>query len=188
VSDRGPQFVSRFWAEFCRILGIKLRLSTAFHPQTDGQTEIMNQYLDQRLRPFVNYYQDNWSELLPMMDYAQLTLPHSSIGMSPYELINGRLPRTSFDWNTPMASTVQEKLSQDKARQVATRMQEALKQGRELMAKAQAKKEADVNTQRRPIDFQEGDKVYVSTKNWKTQRQAISWTTRWQAPLRSHGR
>jgi hypothetical protein len=71
VSDRGPQFVSRFWAEFCRILGVKRKLLTAFHPQTDGQTEIMNQYLDQRLRPYVNYYQDNWSELLPLMDYAQ---------------------------------------------------------------------------------------------------------------------
>ena len=56
VSDRGPQFVSQFWKEFCRILGTKVKLSTAFHPQTDGQTEIMNQYMDQRLRPFVNYY------------------------------------------------------------------------------------------------------------------------------------
>jgi hypothetical protein len=118
----------------------------------------------------VNYYQDNWSELLPMMDYAQLTLPHSSIGMSPYELIHGRLPRTSFDWNTPAAATVQERLSQEQARQVATRMQDALKLGKELMAKAQAKKEADVNAHRRPIDFTVGDKVYVSTKNWKTQR------------------
>ena len=57
----------------------------------------MNQYLDQRLRPFVTYHQDNWAELLPMIDYAQLTLPHSSIGMSPYELLHRRLPHTSFD-------------------------------------------------------------------------------------------
>src|SRR6266536_2335081 len=56
ISDHRPQFVSKFWAEFCHILGIKLKLLTAFYPQTDGQTEIMNQYLDQRLRPFVNYY------------------------------------------------------------------------------------------------------------------------------------
>ena len=55
VSDRGPQFISAFWDEFTRILGIKLKLSTAYHPQTDGQTEIANQYLDQKLWPFVNY-------------------------------------------------------------------------------------------------------------------------------------
>lgn len=170
VSDRGPQFVSRFWGEFCRILGVKLKLSTAFHPQTDGQTEIMNQYLDQRLRPYVNYYQENWSELLPLMDYAQLILPHSSIGMSPYELLNGRLPRTSFDWNTPIAASVQEQLSQEKARLLATRMHDTIEKGKELMAKAQAKMEKDVNKRRRAVDFSVGDKVYVSTKNWNTQR------------------
>jgi hypothetical protein len=145
-------------------------LSTAFYPQTDRQTEIMNQYLDQRLRPFANYYQDNWSELLPLMDYAQLILPHSSIGMSPYELLHGRLPRTSFDWNTPAAATVQEQLSQEKARQLATRIHQTIEKGKELMAKAQAKKEKDVNSQRRPVDFAAGDEVYVSTKNWRTQR------------------
>jgi hypothetical protein len=170
VSDRGPQFTSQFWKELCRILGVQLKLSTANHPQTDGQTEIMNQYIDQRLRPFVNYYQDNWSEMLPMIDYAQLTLPHSSIGMSPYELQNGRLPRTSFDWETPNAQTPTEQISQEKAREIATRMQQALEKGRELMADAQKKKEADVNSSRRPIDFQVGDKVWVSTKDWRTER------------------
>jgi hypothetical protein len=97
VSDRGPQFISAFWAEFCRILGIKLKLSTAFHPQTDGQTEIMNQYIDQRLRPFVNHFQDNWSELLPMIDYAQATLPHESTGLAPFQIEFGYEPYTSFD-------------------------------------------------------------------------------------------
>ena len=56
VSDRGSQSISYFWKEFCCILSIKLKLFTAFHLQTDGQTEIMNQYLNQRLQPFVNYY------------------------------------------------------------------------------------------------------------------------------------
>ena len=130
----------------------------------------MNQYLDQRLRPFVNYYQDNWSELLPLMDYAQFTLPHSSIRMSGYELINGWLPQISFDWNTPQASTVQEKLSQEAARALANRMKDALAKGKEVMAAAQAKKEAVVNAHRRPVDFGVSDKVWVSTKNWKTQR------------------
>jgi transposase InsO family protein len=171
VSDRGPQFVSEFWKAFCAILGIKLKLSTAYHPQTDGQTEIMNQYLDQRLRPFVNYYQDNWSELLPLMDYAQFTLPHSSTGMSPYEMLNGHLPRTSFDWHAPTAplNTTAE-LSQERARELATRMNQAIEKGKEIIREAQAKKERDVNTHRRPVDFTVNDKVWVSTKNWNTQR------------------
>jgi hypothetical protein len=74
--------------------------------------------------------------MLPLMDYAQLTLPHASIGMSPFELINGRLPRTSFDWNTPTSISALEKLSQGKAREIASRMKEALEKGRELMEKA----------------------------------------------------
>ena len=101
ISDRGPQFVSAFWKEFTGILGIKLKLSTAYHPQTDGQTEIVNQYLDQRLRPFVNYFQDNWAELLPIIDYAQAMLPHDSTGFASTQLEMGYLPRTSFDWDRP---------------------------------------------------------------------------------------
>ena len=97
VSDRGLQFISAFWKEFTSILGIKLKLSTAYHPQTDRQTEIANQYLDQRLRPFVNYFQDNWAELLPMMDYANTTLLHSSTGFALIELEIRYLPCTSFD-------------------------------------------------------------------------------------------
>ena len=70
VSDRGGQFISDFWNELCNLLGVKLKLSTASHPQTDGQTEIMNQYIALRLRPFIDYYQDDWSEWLPMIDFA----------------------------------------------------------------------------------------------------------------------
>jgi hypothetical protein len=71
-------------------------LSTDFHPQIDKQTEVINQYLDQKLRPFVNYYQDNQLELLPIMDYAQLTLPHDNIGMLPFELLNAYPPPDIF--------------------------------------------------------------------------------------------
>ncbi len=160
VSDRGSQFVSAFWNEFCRILGITLKLSTANHPQTDGQTEIMNQYIDQRLRPYVNYYQDNWAELLSMIDYAQLTLPHDSIGMSPFQLLYGYEPRTSYDWKrTTPPTSVQEKLSHSLAQEFAKRMHGGWEQAKKIMAKAQAKKEQDVNPHRRDVDFDVGDKV-----------------------------
>src|SRR4051812_27315869 len=58
TSDRGGQFVSAFTDELCKLIGTKQKLSTAYHPQTDGNTEILNQYLDQRLRPFISYHQD----------------------------------------------------------------------------------------------------------------------------------
>jgi len=171
VSDRGPQFVSDFWNEFCRILGIKMKLSTAFHPQTDGQTEIMNQYIDQRLRPFVNYYQNNWSELLPMLDYAQLTLPHESLGMSPFELQNGYLPRTSFDWDRPTEPTsARERLNVEEATAYSRRMHDAWKVAKDIILKAQEKKQRDVDKHRREVNFGVEDRVWVSTKNWKSER------------------
>jgi len=69
VLDHRPQFVARFTRELYRLLGIKLASSTAWHPQTDGQTERVNQELDQYLWLFVNERQDNWYDLLPMAEF-----------------------------------------------------------------------------------------------------------------------
>ena len=62
ISDRGPQFASNFWRQLCSRLGISPRLSTAFHPETDGQTERANQTMEQYLRTFVSHQQDDWSQ------------------------------------------------------------------------------------------------------------------------------
>ncbi|KAE8555297.1 hypothetical protein EYB25_003845 [Talaromyces marneffei] len=116
VSDRGGQFVSEFWSEVCRILRIKLKLSTARHAQTDGQTEIANQYLQQRLRPYVNFAMDDWSEYLPVIDFATSALPQASIGISPFMAEKGYQPRMSFDWTAPVPPrklTLNEKEAQD---------------------------------------------------------------------------
>jgi len=69
VSDRGPQFITRFTRELYQLLGIKLASSTAWYPQTDGQTERINQELDQYLQLFVNKWQDDWYNLLPMAEF-----------------------------------------------------------------------------------------------------------------------
>jgi len=66
VSDRGPQFTSRSWKHLCHSLNIEPRLSTAFHPQTDGQTERINAVVEQHLRAYVSYLQDDW------VDYKQI--------------------------------------------------------------------------------------------------------------------
>jgi hypothetical protein len=90
--------------------------------------------------------------------------------MAPYELLHGAPPRTSFDWNTPHTANAQEQLSQEKARVFASRMDGAIGKAREIMGKAQEKMQRNANAHRRPVDFGVGDKVWVSTKNWKTQR------------------
>jgi hypothetical protein len=171
VSDRGPQFISSFWNEFCSILGIKLKLSTAEQPQTDGQTEIVNQYIDQRLRPFVNYYQDNWDELLPIVDFAQASLPHETIGQSSFQTELAFEPRTSFDWkdiqNTASAT---ERLNRKEAREYGKRIQQAWELARASMKQAQERYSKQANKRRRPVDFEVGDKVWVSAKTWKTSR------------------
>jgi transposase InsO family protein len=184
VSDRGPQFVSSFWQEFCRIIGVKIKLSTAYHKQTDGQTEIMNRYIDQRLRPFVNYYQDNWSELIPLMDRAQMTLPHSSIGMAPYQLLHGTEPRTSWDWKSPSSSLPQETLNRQDALKVATRMHDAWKLAKENMEKAQARMQSSTNRHRRPIDWKVGDQVYLSNRNLKVNQPSRKLASQWSGPFK----
>jgi len=79
ISDHGPQFIARFTRELYRLLGIKLASSTAWHPQTDGQTECVNQELDQYLQLFVNKRQDDWYNLLPMAEFQHNNHVHSTI-------------------------------------------------------------------------------------------------------------
>lgn len=95
VSDSGPQFVSSLWREICRLSGTKIKLSTAYNPHVDGQTEIMNQYMKQRLRLFVKFYQDNWSEMSPLLDLAQLLLPYETTKITSLQVCNGFEPLTS---------------------------------------------------------------------------------------------
>jgi len=78
ISDHGPQFVACFTKELYCLLGIKLASSTAWHPQTDRQTEHVNQELDQYLWLFVNERQDNWYDLLPMVEFQHNNYVHSA--------------------------------------------------------------------------------------------------------------
>ncbi|MBW0569958.1 hypothetical protein O181_109673 [Austropuccinia psidii MF-1] len=76
VSDRGSLFVSSFWTQFCQQLKISRDLSTAFHPETDGQTEKVNQILAQYLRIYVSYHQDDWHTWLPLAGFAYNNAEH----------------------------------------------------------------------------------------------------------------
>ena len=184
VSNRGPQFISRFWNEFQRILGTKVILTSPYHPQSDGQTEIYNRYLQQRLRPFVNHYQDNWSELLPMMDYAQLTLPHDSLGgMTPYQVIFGQPPRRPWDYERPVPAN-EDRPIVEQARIAADLMEDARKTAVKFLHESKAGMEARVNPHRRQANFTVGQSVYVNVKHLKTDRPSKTLSNPREGPFK----
>jgi transposase InsO family protein len=104
TSDRGPQFVSSFWEVVCKKLSIRRRLSTAFHPQTDGSTERANQEVERILRVFVSYAQDDWEGLLAVIAIAINNRDAASIRMSPFFFTHGYHvdPISIKEGNTPI--------------------------------------------------------------------------------------
>jgi transposase InsO family protein len=104
VSDRGPQFIAGFTREPYKLLGIKLAMSTAYHPQTDGQTECVNQVLEGYLHTFTGRRQDDWDGLLPMGEFFYNNSIHSSTQQTPFMVNTGRNPRMSFEPQQPRST------------------------------------------------------------------------------------
>ncbi|KAE8996085.1 hypothetical protein PR002_g19431 [Phytophthora rubi] len=94
VSDRDPRFVSNFWQHLFRLLGTRLDMSTADHPQTDGQTERVNRILEDILRSVCATEPTEWGTLLPQVDFALNNAAHSSTGFTPFYVNGLRHPRT----------------------------------------------------------------------------------------------
>ena len=96
VSDRGPQFVSEFWNSILRIFGVRRSLTSGAHPEGNGQAERMNQNLIQYLTCYVNYLQDDWSDLLTYAEFAINKVVNESTGKSPFEVNFGFNPRMDY--------------------------------------------------------------------------------------------
>ncbi|KAM2491167.1 hypothetical protein PS1_042866 [Malus domestica] len=99
ISDRDPRFTSKFWIAFQEALGTRLLYSTAYHPQTDGQSERTIQTLEDMLRSSVMQFGDSWHDRLDLMEFAYNNSFHSSIGMSPFEALYGKACRTPLCWS-----------------------------------------------------------------------------------------
>ena len=84
ISDRGSLFVSDWWRHLCRRLKVTCKLSTAYHPETDGQTEIANAYMEQYLRMFISYYQDNWPDWVALAEFVSNDIISTSITVTPF--------------------------------------------------------------------------------------------------------
>jgi transposase InsO family protein len=99
VSDRGSQFTSRFWRSFHENMNTKLNFSTAYHPQTDGQTERTNQVLEDMLRACALQHGGSWDKSLPYAEFSYNNSYQTSLKMSPFEALYGRKCRTPLCWD-----------------------------------------------------------------------------------------
>jgi transposase InsO family protein len=99
VSDRGPQFVSKFWEELHKSLGTKLLHSSAYHPQTSRQTERVNQILEDMLRACVLEFPQKWDDSLPLAEFSYNNSYQESIKMAQFEALYGRRCRTPLNWS-----------------------------------------------------------------------------------------
>lgn len=163
ISDRDKLFTSNFWDELCEALSIKRALSTAYHPQSDGQTERMNQNLEQYLRLYVNDEQSDWASLLNQAAFAYNVTKQQTIGMTPFFANFGREPR--------LTTGVEEYLPTDAS--VAAKDLQALHQ--QLRSDIEfLNKRMAMNANKKRIEgpiLKEGDKVYLWRRNIKTKRQ-----------------
>jgi transposase InsO family protein len=160
VSDRGSAFTSRYWKSFQDALGTRLDYSSAFHPQTDGQTERVNQVMEDMLRACVLDFQGSWVEHLPLVEFAYNNSYQATIGMAPYEALYGRPCRTPLCWAEPEDSLL---LGPDIVRETTDKV--ALIRGRILAAQSRQKSYAD--QRRRPLEFQVGDFVMLKVSPMK---------------------
>ena len=159
VSDRDPRFTSEFFQQLCKLLDIKQRMSTAFHPQTDGQTERMNRTLEEMLRSFVRPSLNDWDIHLPCCEFAMNNAFNESIRATPFYLNYGRHPKspTDFAFKSPV----------EPSESFPAKMKESLERAKDCMRIAQERQSRYASKKRRDLEFQVGDIVMLDSKNLK---------------------
>ena len=167
TSDRGDQFVKGVWGEVCNILGIKKRLSSGYHPQTDGSTERMNAEVERYWRLYCNEHQDNWDELAPIAQLALANRESTALGMSPFFMTHGRQPLDIADVVTPDIPTDRKLSPKEAAAAFVKRMQEAWSFAQASIANAQQQQERNYNQRHAPSPrYAVGDKVWLDVRDF----------------------
>jgi len=162
ISDRGPQFAAELMWELNEILGVKSKLSMAFHPQTDGQTERVNQELEQYLRMIIDHRQEQWPEWLGMAEFVYNNKAHSSTRMTPFKANYRQDPRMGFEGRKKGKYAGAEKFIK--------KMKEIQEEAKATLGKAQADMKKYADRKRSDVEeYKVGDLVMLSTKDLKYQ-------------------
>jgi len=180
ILDRGPQFVAGLMQELNEMLGIKSKLSTAFHPQTDGQTERINQELEQYLRMFIDHRQEQWPEWSGTAEFAYNNKAYSSTRTSPFKANYRQDPRMGFEGRKKGKYVGAEKFV-EKMKEIQEETKAVLRKAQEDIKKYADKKRLDAD------EYKVGDLVMLSTKDLKYQmvrRRTKKLTERFVGPYR----
>ncbi|THH32769.1 hypothetical protein EUX98_g1371 [Antrodiella citrinella] len=158
ISDRDVLFTSTFWSHLHRLMGVELRMSSAYHPESDGSTERANRTVTQMLRQCIGPDQRDWVMKLPAVEFAINLARSDSTGYAPFFLNTGRMPR-SLIWNNAGPDEY------PAVRAYAQKVKYAVMAAHDSILAARVKQTRDANRRRRPVPFIAGDLVYVASKN-----------------------
>lgn len=160
VSDRDVRFQAQFWQEYCSRLGIKLRMSTAKHPQTDGQTENANGVLEDTLRHYVGPLQNDWEERLPVAEFAMNSAVSASTKATPFMLNYGQQP------DTPVVAALRG--MNPKVSPFVGKWKEQLATATDCLRAAQDRQKRFADKHRRPAEvYNVGDQVLIHMKHFR---------------------
>jgi RNase H-like domain found in reverse transcriptase/Reverse transcriptase (RNA-dependent DNA polymerase)/Integrase zinc binding domain/Chromo (CHRromatin Organisation MOdifier) domain/Retroviral aspartyl protease len=162
ISDRDTRFTSNFWSHLFKLMGTKLAMSTANHPQTDGQTERLNRVIEEMLRSYVNSRYNDWDLFLSATEFAYNTSLNASTQETPFFLNYGKHPNTPA---TSLAAGGVNATHVPSSHQFAEHLHGAINKARSHLAKAQERQQKYANRRRRELIFKKGDLVMLSTAN-----------------------
>ncbi|KAJ9513865.1 hypothetical protein QJQ45_020944 [Haematococcus lacustris] len=165
ISDRDPKFTSDFWTSLFHLTGTRLLLSSAYHPQTDGQTERANRTVEDMLRPYVNDHKTDWDQHLAAVEFAYNSSEHVGTGFTPFYLNYGQHPTTPSALLLPPPTLVPSQAAED----FVTSMRNNLTAARSALQRSIDTQKLHADQHRRHEEFEIGDLVLLSCANLNLQ-------------------
>jgi len=189
ISDCDMRWRNIFWKEVCEAMGSKRALTTAYHPQADGQTEILNQTIEVAVRAFINLNKDNWASLLPYLAFAYNNTPHTATKFTPSYLLYGFHPRAPINLLTNESSIKRPnkyEFNAPNAKQFAEDTSAVRLTAKDALKLAQQRFENSYNKNHIFVPYIPGDKVLVNIHSLKlpeSKGTGVKFSRRYDGPF-----